>query len=100
MSKMTGLTFDNIKFKRADRVLPLLAMSSTIKIHYVKVPVDPVLLFQRMSITTAFYDEIEKYFAYKLAPYPLSLFDEGGMRKSQKSAIYHCIKKKMLILKY
>ncbi|CAH0556725.1 unnamed protein product [Brassicogethes aeneus] len=90
MAKMTGLTFNNIKLKRADKVVPLLAMTSTIKVHEEKVPVDPVLLFQRMSITAAFQDEIEKYFEYELAPYPLSLFDDIGMRKTQKSAIYDC----------
>ncbi|CAG4943948.1 unnamed protein product [Parnassius apollo] len=90
MSKITGLTFDNIKLKRADKVVPLLAMSSTVKVHDKKIPVDPVLLFQRMSITTALEDEIEKYFEYELAPYPLSIFDEIGMRKTQKSAIYDC----------
>lgn len=50
MSKLTGLTFNNIKLKRADKLVPLLAMSSTIKVHNEKVPVDPILLFQRMSI--------------------------------------------------
>ena len=89
MSKMTGETF-NIKLKRADKVLPLLTMSSTIKVHDKKVPVDPVLLFQRMSISKTFEDEIEKFFEYELAPYPLSMFDETGMRKTQKSAIYNC----------
>lgn len=54
MAKMTGLTFNNIKLKRTDKVIPLLAMTSTIKVHEEKVPVDPVLLFQRMSITAAF----------------------------------------------
>ncbi|CAH1099224.1 unnamed protein product [Psylliodes chrysocephalus] len=90
MTKLTGLTFNNIKLKRADKVVPLLAMSSIIKVHDEKVPIDPVLLFQRMSITAAFQDEIEKYFKYELAPYPLSLFDEIGIRKTQKSAIYDC----------
>ena len=90
MSKMTGETFNNIKLKRADKVLPLLTMSSTIKVHDEKVPIDPVLLFQRMSITKTFEDEIEKFFEYELAPYPLSLFDAIGMRKTQKSAIYDC----------
>lgn len=90
IAKITGLTFKDIKLKRADKVVPLLAMSSTVKVHEEKVPVDPVLLFQRMSVTAAFQDEIEKYFEYELAPYPLTLFDDIGMRKTQKSAIYDC----------
>ncbi|XP_044579087.1 uncharacterized protein LOC123261518 [Cotesia glomerata] len=93
MAKMTGLTFNNIKLKRADKVVPLLAMTSSIKVHEEKVPIDPVLLFQRMSITAAFQDKIEKYFEYELAPYLLSLFDDIGMRKTQKSTIYDCFEK-------
>ncbi|GBP81141.1 hypothetical protein EVAR_88239_1 [Eumeta japonica] len=45
IAKMTGLTFNNIKLKRADKVVPLLAMTSSIKVHEEKVPIDPVLLF-------------------------------------------------------
>ncbi|KAK4885458.1 hypothetical protein RN001_001729 [Aquatica leii] len=90
MSKMTGQTFNNIKLKRSEKVLPLLAATSTVKIHEEEVPIDPVLLFQRMSVTKTFQHEIEKFFAYELAPYPLSLFDAAGMRKTMKSAIYDC----------
>ncbi|KYN23146.1 hypothetical protein ALC57_04450 [Trachymyrmex cornetzi] len=43
-----------------------------------------------MSITKTFEDELEKFFEYKLAPYPLSLFDAMGMRKTMKSAFYNC----------
>ncbi|XP_050518957.1 uncharacterized protein LOC126893059 [Diabrotica virgifera virgifera] len=82
MAKMTGETFNNIKLKRSEKVLPLLAASSTLKVHEEEVAIDPVLLFQRMSITEAFEDEIEKIFEYELAPYPLSLFDAAGMRKT------------------
>ena len=68
-------------------------MTSSIKVHEEKVPIDPVLLFQRMSITAAFQDEKEKYFEYELAPYSLSLFDDIGMPKTQKSTIYNCFEK-------
>ena len=67
-----------------------MAASSTVKVHKEEVPIDPVLLFQRMTITKVFEDEIEKFFVYELAPYPLSLFDAAGMRKTTKSAIYDC----------
>ncbi|GBN35153.1 hypothetical protein AVEN_110845-1 [Araneus ventricosus] len=90
MTKMFGQTFNNIKLKRVDKVLLLLTISSAIKVHDEKVPIDPVLLFQRMSITKSFEDELETFFKYELAPYPLSLFDAIGMRKTQKSAIYDC----------
>ena len=47
-----------IKLKRSEKVLPLLA----VKVHEEEVPIDPALLFQRMSITKSFEDEIEKFF--------------------------------------
>ncbi|GBM19706.1 hypothetical protein AVEN_79781-1 [Araneus ventricosus] len=84
MTKMFGQTFNNIKLKRVDKVLLLLTISSAIKVHDEKVPIDPVLLFQRMSIIKSFEDELETFFKYELAPYPLSLFDAIGMRKTQK----------------
>lgn len=90
MKKMIGQTFNNIKLKRTDKVLPLLSISSTVKVYDEKVPIDPLLLFQRMSITRTFGDELQKFFEYELAPYPLSLFDAIGMRKTQKSVIYDC----------
>ena len=43
-----------------------------------------------MSIIKSFEKEILKKFEYELAPYPLSLFDAFGMRKTPKSAIYDC----------
>ena len=57
---------------------------------FIKLPIDPALLYLRMSIIKSFDDEIKKIFEYELAPYPLSLFDALGMRKTPKSAIYHC----------
>ncbi|GBN12845.1 hypothetical protein AVEN_274270-1 [Araneus ventricosus] len=88
MTRMFGQTFNNIKLKCVDKVLPFLTISSAIRVHDEKVPIDPVLLFQRMSITKSF--ELQTFFQYELALYPLSLFDAIGMSKTQKSAIYDC----------
>lgn len=33
-------------------------------------------------------EEFQKYFEFELAPFPLSLFDEAGLRKTRKSAFY------------
>ncbi|GBM34396.1 hypothetical protein AVEN_124090-1 [Araneus ventricosus] len=90
ITRMFGQTFNNIKLNRVDKVLPLLTISRAIKVHDEKVPIDPVLLFQRMSITKSFEDEFQAFFKYELALYPLSLFYAIGMRKTQKSAIYDC----------
>lgn len=61
MNKLIGQTFNNIKLKRVDRVLPILTICSTIQIHDEKVAIDPILLFQRMSITKTFGDDVEKF---------------------------------------
>ncbi|GBL82935.1 hypothetical protein AVEN_106437-1 [Araneus ventricosus] len=73
MIRMFGQTFNNIKLIRVDKVLPLLTISSGIKVHDEKVPIDPVLLFQRMSMNMLMYP-LKMNFKYELAPYPLSLF--------------------------
>jgi hypothetical protein len=45
MKKKIGQTFFDIKFSRADRVLPLLSVNSNVKVHNKTVPIDPLLLF-------------------------------------------------------
>ncbi|GBN64879.1 hypothetical protein AVEN_226134-1 [Araneus ventricosus] len=52
ITSMTRISFgqiNNIKLKRVDKVFSL-TVSSAIKVHDEKVPIDPKLLFQRMSI--------------------------------------------------
>lgn len=80
--------FHDIKFSRADRVLPLLTVNSNLKVHDTTVPIDPLLLFQRISVVKRTNEELRIYLEYELAPFPVSLFDEAGMRKTNKSAFY------------
>lgn len=51
---MVGLKFDNFKFKRANRVHPLLSVRSFDKVHDYSIPIDPLLLFQRISLNNKF----------------------------------------------
>ncbi|GBO16692.1 hypothetical protein AVEN_9724-1 [Araneus ventricosus] len=44
MTKMYSQSFNNIKLKRVDKVLPLLTISSALKVHDEKVPIDPVFI--------------------------------------------------------
>ncbi|KAL4105063.1 hypothetical protein QTP88_020338 [Uroleucon formosanum] len=92
MNKMVGLKFDNFKFKRANRVLPLLSVKSSIKVYDHSVPIDPLLLFQRISLNTRFQDNLDEYLKYELSPYPLAIFDDVGMRKTNKSTLFKCFK--------
>jgi len=88
MAKMVNSTFSNIKLARKDRALPLSIVSSSIQIKDEKIPVDPFLLFQRISISKKTDEDLKLYMEYELAPFPLALFSESGMRKSTKSALY------------
>lgn len=64
MIKMTGQSFKNIKQKPADKVLPLLTKSRTIKVHYEKISIYSILLFQRITITKTFEDEFDIFIFY------------------------------------
>lgn len=68
MGKKIGQTFRDIKFSRPDRVLSLLTVNSNFKVHDTTVHINPLLLFQRISVIN--------YLQYKLAPYTVLLFDE------------------------
>lgn len=89
MNKMVGLKFDHFKFKRANRVLPLLSVKSSIKVHDHSVP---LLLFQRIGLNTRFQHNLDEYLKYELSPYPLAIFDDVGMRKTNKSILFKCFK--------
>lgn len=90
LRNMVGSNYDSVKFKRKDKVLPLATVSSSITIDKTPVPINPLLLFQRISISKQSDGDLHNCFAYELSPYPLSLFNEEGMRKSTKSTLYSC----------
>lgn len=88
MEKNLNKTFDEVKFQRKDRVLPLSSVNSYIKVNDVETPIEPLTLFQRISFTKRTQEELKSFFQYELAPYPLSMFDKSGMRKGKKSSLY------------
>jgi len=90
MNNMIGQHFHNIKLKRANRVLPLLTVTSSVKVHDIKVAIDPLLLFQRISVTKQFEDHLQQFLQYELVPYLLALFDDIRMRKTKKSSLFDC----------
>lgn len=50
--------------------------------------INPLLLFQRIYIAKKTDDELKEFLQYELAPFPLSMFTEEGMRKGVKSSMY------------
>ncbi|KYN10148.1 hypothetical protein ALC57_17724 [Trachymyrmex cornetzi] len=85
--KMKDCNFKDMKMTIKDTAKSLLSMNSKIKVNNIEV-VDPNLIFQRLCFLRKSNDELRQYFSYELAPYPLSLFDNAGMRKTTKSTLY------------
>lgn len=77
-----------MKFRRNDKVLPIKAIQSSIKINGESVTVNPLLLFQRMTLSINNPGDTNNYLKFELAPYPLSNFNEYGMRKNKKDDLY------------
>jgi len=88
IQRIVGGDFQAVKFKRSERVLPLAIMNSSIQIQDRTVVINPTTLFQRMTIVKRSDEELREFLNYELSPYPLSLFDEHGMRKGTKSSLY------------
>jgi len=67
--------------------LTLASLNSSIKVNGEVTPIDPLLLFQRILVTKKSDEELE-YLKNDLAPYPISIINELGMRKSRISLMY------------
>lgn len=76
MDSIVGKHFSDVSLKRNNRVLTLASLNSSIKVYNEVVPIDPLLLFQRISFTKKSDEELRDYLKYELAPYPLSIFNE------------------------
>lgn len=88
MSSIVGKNFANFKLQRKKRVKLLGTVMSGVKIRDVACPVDSEMLFKRISFTKRSQEQFKDNFEYELAPYPLSLYDAVGMRKTMKSFLY------------
>uniref|UniRef100_A0A8D8RDM7 Uncharacterized protein n=1 Tax=Cacopsylla melanoneura TaxID=428564 RepID=A0A8D8RDM7_9HEMI len=88
LAKVVDVPFSEIKLTRKNRALPLSSVTLSIKIHDETVTVDPMLLSQRISICKKSDEDLVEFLKYELAPFPLALFNENGMRKTAKSVLY------------
>jgi len=90
LSEVVGGTFQTLKLKQSRRVISLVSKGSCMKVHNDVISVDTNLLFQKIICFVKDENELKSCFSYKLAPFPTSIFDGSGMRKTQKSALYNC----------
>lgn len=91
MNSFIGIKFGDIKQSKKNVVLSLASMNSTIRIGSEKVIVDPLTIFQRTVIAKKSDEDVAELLKYELSPFPLSLFNEGGMRKGKKSSLYEVL---------
>ena len=86
--KLDGVSLNDATVKRKEQAVTLVTLKPTIKIGDEEVIVDPMVLFSRFLILFQRYNEIETFFAYELAPCPMSLFNnQNMMRKPSKSSL-------------
>ncbi|KYN03290.1 hypothetical protein ALC62_05871 [Cyphomyrmex costatus] len=83
-----GKPFGSIKASLKNKVRSLASVMSSVKVQNSDVTINPLLIFQRISLNLKNQDDMKNYLHYELAPFPLSLFDENGLRKTQKSSFY------------
>lgn len=58
---------------------------NSMKVGDKKLSVNPLTLFSRTCIAQQSKDDVQDYLTYELAPFPMSLFNEDGMRNGTKS---------------
>ncbi|KAK3917801.1 Protein lin-54-like protein [Frankliniella fusca] len=91
MQKYVGTPFSEITLHRKDKAVPISAMTRSISVRGASVQVNPTQLFHRIIIAQKDVSHLEQHFAYELAPFPTSLFDENGMRKTAKSKLVDAV---------
>ncbi|GBM43443.1 hypothetical protein AVEN_18609-1 [Araneus ventricosus] len=68
--------------------MPIRGFTSKVKVHDELIPVNPDTIFRRIPLLQNSDGELQIYFEFELAPFPLSLFDVGGLCKTHKSVVY------------
>lgn len=71
MLNIVGSNFAKIKFARKNRVKPIGAAMTGVKIQNVACPVEPEMLFRRISFTKNSHELFKLNLEYELAPYSL-----------------------------
>ena len=61
MKQMVGENFSSVKFKRKNKILPLKAVSASIKINSEIEIIDPTLIFQRLSLNIQDKSDMENF---------------------------------------
>ena len=88
---ITGMTFSDVKLKRADGVISIKAARDKINVRGQEVEYNCELLFARVSsVSTP--QEMQENLKYEFARAAPSLFEKGLMRKNDKSVLGHLLR--------
>jgi len=90
LGNIVGLQFEQLKKK--DIVAPLASVCNSSVSKLTKRQFDPLNLLHRLCLLQLDKDEMRIYFKCELSLYPLSLFDDEGMYKTAKAALYSIFK--------
>lgn len=96
LQEIVGGNFADVKYKRTNKVRNLKSIQSSVNIHNEIIPLDPLLLFQRLCANITDKTDMKKYLEYELSPFPLSIFTETGFRKNTKSELFDLFNKTTL----
>ena len=78
---------DNCSIKRKDKVRTFTCLQPAITLEKEIVHINPVILFNRLTMLIIREEENVNFFKDKLAPEPASLFKDGKMRKANKAEL-------------
>ena len=92
---LDGITLEDAKIKRKDKVTTLDCLRPGVQIEKNMVHIDPNILFTRLTAILQNEDDIAAQFSYELTPEPTTLFKDGLMRKSSKSVLRNSFLKKV-----
>ncbi|KAJ8892545.1 hypothetical protein PR048_005126 [Dryococelus australis] len=67
--------------------MQLRGVNCTVKVSNEQVPFNHGTISLRIIFHMKSHEQLNSYFAFELDPYPLSLFDDGEMRKIHKSVM-------------
>ena len=90
-TSLNDKSFNDASIKRKDQVKPLSSLRNTISKKVGEKLPDPKALFNRMVTIAEREENLERFFQYELTVEPMSLFQDGMMRKPDKPSLRKAI---------
>ena len=94
--QLDGISITEATIKKKDQIKTLELLKMGVEINKEKIHVDPMLLFSRLLALIEREEEIREYFRFELTAFPISLFQNGMMRKANKSKLAKAFKEKCI----